>query len=124
MKRLLHTRAKIFFPEPYVVRVDYEVIPGGKDVDALHRALTRQTYKTMQCSWGHSTVHHEMTRNVDLLSLFNPDFTTRFCAYFCFKDDIDALQFRLKLTEKAIHVSMWPAQEFTIHEIIEDHEAD
>jgi hypothetical protein len=141
MTRRLHIKSKLFFSEPYVVRLDYA---GRSENEYLkeHSALVRKAYKHFKGTWAHSSVEFEtvkikdefnnpappgpghfvgMTPAMILGSLFDPDYIQVPRAYFAFKDSIDALQFRLTIESKAIQVKMWPSTKlFTIHEILDE----
>lgn len=131
MKRLVHVNKKIFFPNPYVVRVSYGSNPGNAPSE--HIKITRSTYRLIKGTWGAGNLTEEVIQGeIDkispqpnnngwlIASIFNSNWRTEWCAYFCFKDEIDALQFRLGIPEGAKHVKMWPKQLFTIHEVIDD----
>lgn len=132
MTRLLHTRSKIFFPNPYVVRVEYERDMPMTDSEADYRKLTRRAYKLISGTWGYSSLEYEELKTgkddpVGPIVIGNPgivfisDFGVVSRGYACFKDEDDALQFRLMNGAKAIRVHMWPAKRlFTIHEMVED----
>jgi len=132
----LRTKSKIFFPDPYVVRVEY----GSEYTEATaydeYKKLTRLTYKTIQGTWGYSDLQYEVVRakgnnpspaitpahNAGLIiNTMGDDFQVRYRGYFCFKDEIDALQFRLSLSTIALQVYLIPQKTlFTIHEVVED----
>jgi hypothetical protein len=122
-----------------MVRVEY---PDGTMEDAMadYRKLTRQAYKLLKGTWGYSQLEYEtwqtkkpdgplvpasnpfagMNQNQIIASLFDNDFVNILRGYICFKDEMDALQFRLSISAKAIQVRMWPKnREFTIHEVVE-----
>lgn len=138
MTKKLHTRTKIFFRDPYVVRVEYGGDIPDSDAQASYRKLTRRTYKEIQGTWGYSPLEYEQTHarqepqivttagfngaNVNLIiqSLFDNGFVLR--GYFCFKDEMDALQFRLSIDTTSRQVKMWPERWFTIHELEETDE--
>jgi hypothetical protein len=141
--KLLHTHSKIFFKNPYVVMVEY---PAGVPLDNCeteHRKLTRNAYKLLKGTWGYCKLEYEMckvkndhnnplppgpghlggmTPNAVLSVLLDPDYVHLARGYFCFKDELDALQFRLSLDTTAKQVLMWPERWFTIHEVVEDNE--
>lgn len=107
-----------------------------------YRKLTRRAYRLLQGTWGYTPLGLEGTKikddhkhpappgpghfqgmspGVALSSLFDPDYQTRIRGYACFKDELDALQFRLTLDTSSIQVRMWPEKlRFTVHEVIED----
>lgn len=141
MTRRLHTNSKIFFKDPYVLRLDYS--PDIVDVDSNYRTLIRRAYRLMQGTWGYSIIFREhakikndynqtfppgpnhfkgMAQNLVISSLFNPDWVLIPRAYLCFEDKDDALQFRLSVAESALHVKIWPSCLFTIHEVLKDGE--
>ena len=121
MSRKIHTRTKIFFKNPYVVRVEYAE-SGYQEATVEYSKLTRKTYRLMQGTWGHTTLEHELTRNI--FSAGNALDDTydygKLRGYFCFQDEDDALQFRLSIDATAIKVNMWPERWFTVHEVIND----
>ena len=53
MIRLIHTRSKIPFPDPYVLQIEYPGYPNP-DSDTEYSKLTRSTYRKMQGSWGYT----------------------------------------------------------------------
>ena len=123
MTKLLHSRSKIFFPDPYVVRVEYGEGYDEISSEADYRKVNRNAYKLIQGTWGYSTLRLELTNDpLDIQSngMSYQDWIYRRRAYLCFKDEMDALQFRLTIEARAIQVVMWPKNTvFTIHEIVE-----
>ncbi len=141
MTKKLHTKVKIFFPDPYVVRLDYPDTTLEK-AETEHRALVRHIYKNFSGTWGHTNLAYEMhqTKNdhkhpappgpthyagmspgAVLSSLFDSDWVQMIRTYFVFKDEMDATQFRLSIDTKAIRVHMWPSDRlFTIHEVTDE----
>jgi len=144
MTKLLHSRSKIFFPNPYVVRMEYLCNRPDEVLEAEYRKVTRRAYKLIQGTWGYSQLEHDviqvkndhghtappganhfngMSQQQIIATLFDPDWQSVRRAYCCFKDEMDALQFRLSIEARAIQVVMWPAGTlFTIHETIETDE--
>lgn len=136
--RALHTNSKIFFPDPYVVRVEYDGILFDNETDARYRKLLRQTYKLIKGTWGHSPLIFETLQNSEsdpaaqtqpltqqqiMTAIFSSDFRSVKRGYLCFEDELDALQFRLSIDVTAMQVVMWPKQTlFTIHELVEENE--
>lgn len=119
MTRRLYTESQIFFPNPYVLRVDYPT----SDISSvtLHRQISKKAYKLINGTWGYTPIVSEHRRAIDG-AIYDMEILNR--AYFVFKDEIDALQFRLSLTIPAIHVFMWPKDvRFLIHEVTEDDES-
>ena len=138
--KLIRTQSKIFFPNPYVVRVEYDGNQFDTTTDAAYRKLVRNTYRLIKGTWGHSALIFEVIRSEDpaisaqaqaltqtqiwaaIFSSVAPTYTAR-RGYFCFKDELDALQFRLSIDTTAIQVVMWPNDvRFTIHEVVETDE--
>lgn len=143
MKRL-HTRKKIFFPRPYVVRVEYSADMMMEQMESDYRKLTRQTYKLIKGTWGYCPLEPELVKVKDefnhptppgpahfsglapgvvIASLFDPDYQHRIRGYLCFADELDALQFRLTISTTSRQVFMWPERWFTIHEVVEADES-
>jgi hypothetical protein len=141
MTKRLHTRTKIFFPNPYVVRLEY---PGAtlESAGDDFRKLCRKAYRLIDGTWGHSKLDYEQSKKADagpsvplhimspaghqvvnINALFQNDIEFVPRAYFCFKDELDVLQFRLTVEARAIQVKMWPEQYFTIHEVVETDES-
>lgn len=141
MTKLLHTKTKIFFRDPYVLRMEYGTDISRENAEANYRKLTRSAYRLLQGTWGYSALEYEicqvknehghtappgpnhfngMNHNQVIASLFNPDWAQVLRAYLCFKDEADALQFRLSISTAAIQVQMWPSRFFTIHEYVEE----
>jgi hypothetical protein len=140
MIKRLHTRTKIFFQDPYVVRLEYQGIAASQ-APADYRKLTRLTHKLIQGTWGFSTLEFElvhiknghnhpvspgpslfngMSQNQIISSLFDSDWQHILRAYICFKDEMDALQFRLSIDTSVVQVKIWPQRWFTIHEVVTD----
>jgi hypothetical protein len=142
MTKLIHTRSKIFFANPYVVRVEYGKDESLDSASADYRKLTRRAYKIIQGTWGFCNIEYEqvktkndnnnpappgighfngMNNNQILASLFDSDYVHVLRGYFCFQNELDVLQFRLMIDTKAIQVHMWPDKRlFTIHEFIDE----
>ena len=131
--KLVHTRTKIFFPNPYVVRVEYSKEIPDTQAEANFRNTVRNTYRLIQGTWGHSSLHIEwdekFTIPPNVLNLIQIGINqqrvimaqtneTALRGYFCFEDESDALQFRLSINVTAIQVKMWPERWFTIHEVV------
>lgn len=135
----LHSRTKIFFPNPYVLRLEYPLV-SPEQATAEYWKLTRQAWKLLEGTWGYSQLQQEqikikdefkdnalqvsthfagMTPIQQIAVLFNSDYQNVLRGYLCFSDKLDALQFRLMIPTNAIQVSMWPERWFTIHEIVE-----
>lgn len=143
MKKL-HTRTKIFFPNPYVVRVEYPADMMIEKAEAEYRKIIRSTYKLIQGTWGFCQLEQELVKvknefnhpappgspahlagmvpTLVVVSLFNPDYQNLTRGYLCFKDELDALQFRLTISADSMQVVMWPERWFTIHEVVETDE--
>jgi hypothetical protein len=138
----LHTNTKIFFPNPHVIRLDHEDDNGlTGNVPASFKKLLKDARNTFSTTWGFCYPEHEMVKvkndfgqqhppgsvqhnhgvplHVQVASLFNPDWNFVARSYWCFKDELDALQFRL-MAGKTLKMRMWPSRMFTIYEITED----
>lgn len=110
-QRKIHTNTHIFFSNPHVLRIIYPRDPY-LSADVTHRDIIRNTYKVMSGTWGYV---------VEPLPMFDSEtYITKYSvAHFVFKDDIDALQFKLASKFEITRQSMWPtALRFTIHEVI------
>jgi len=134
MSKRLYTCSKIFFPNPYVVRVDHDdgnpLIYG--QAPASFTKLTSRTRKLIHGTWGFSSFEYEKVRagkddNANAIaqgtliaSRFGPDYQQICRSYWCFKDEEDALLFRLMLDKAAMQVQLWPARLFTIYELVEE----
>jgi len=133
ISKRLHTRTKIFFPDPYVVRLEYGDSPVF-DAEADYGRTIRNAYKLISGTWGYSNLEHELTQIKNeapvVSGMFNGVNITSFDnswghiprGYLCFKDELDVLQFRLSIDTRAIQVKMWPKRWFTIHEVVETDE--
>lgn len=128
----IHSNSKLFFPDPFVVRVEYPV-PGDYDENIRNfQKLTRTVYKLIKGTWGYCLPETEQvdgfsdsykkSGDITFLSLFNDEYK-EMRGYFAFKNEMDALQFRLLIDASSVHVKMWPARKFTIHEYTEDESA-
>lgn len=136
--KLLHTRSKIFFPSPYVVRLEYGHDQSETNVSADYRKIIRNAYKLIKGTWGYSKLEYEIitprspsplvagsngTSMQQILWSWSDDSVCVHRGYLCFKDELDALQFRLTIATRAIQVKMWPTLWFTIHEVVETNES-
>ncbi len=140
----LHASSKIFFPNPYVVRVEYPAEVTFEKAVIDYRKMCRQAYRLLSGTWGHSPLEPELVKvknefghtappgpahfagmapGVVIASLFDPDYQNRNRGYLCFADELDALQFRLSINTTALQVFMWPERWFTIHEVVETDES-
>lgn len=140
MTKRLHTQTKIFFSNPYVVRLEF----SGQTVESVgdeFRKICRRAYKCIGGTWGHSKLEYENVSTggepppplhvigpngiaqVNIAALFNTGMEMIPRAYFCFKDELDVLQFKLSVDARAIQVKMWPERWFTIHEVVETDES-
>jgi len=143
MTKRLHTGSKIFFPRPYVVRVEYPAEFTMEKAMEDYRRVYRQAYRLLKGTWGYCQLEAELVKvkdefnhptppgpshfagmapNVVIASLFDPDYQHRIRGYLCFADELDALQFRLSIATNARQVHMWPERWFTIHEVVETDE--
>jgi hypothetical protein len=139
----LHTNSKIFFPNPYMVRVEFPET-AIEVAHAEYRKIIRSAYKLLQGTWGYcpleletwqTGVEHDRPANPNfnplaglppsqiLASLFETNYVSALRGYVCFAEEMDALQFRLTISSKARQVLMWPKKEFTIHEVVETDES-
>jgi hypothetical protein len=111
MTKKLYTRIKIPFDNPYVVRLSHD---GATSLESTrsHQKIISRARKLIQGTWGYCSPEYEMVE-------IGKEQTS--ISYWCFQDELDALQFRLMADEKAIRVSMWPENRlFTIFEVVED----
>jgi len=137
MVKKLHTNTKIFFPDPYMVRIEF-ADTVQHEAEAEYRKITRSAYKLIKGTWGYTQLEYEswQTKNDTepydpvltttsaslsniFSSLFDNNYITRLRGYICFADEMDALQFRLSISARSQQVTMWPKREFTIHEVVE-----
>jgi hypothetical protein len=104
---------------------------------ANYRKLTRKAYKLFTGTWGYCQLEYEMIKlptetassmavlmnginQNHLAPIFASDYESKLRGYLCFADALDAMQFRLSISENALQVFMWPERWFTIHETVED----
>lgn len=134
--RKLHTKSKIFFPNPYVVRIEYPAHESHETAYPKFRKLMRDMYKLYEGTWGYSSLETEFVNRpvsdtvAPVLTISPPfPFSAPFAfdnnepvlrSYLCFKDESDALMFRLSCRTDLIHVNMWPHRSFTIHEVTDE----
>lgn len=125
MTKKLHTHTKIFFPHPYVVRVDHEELGNyNAPLPKSYTDLKSRAYKLIQGTWGVSGPNFEMIGDpvANVTAIFSTISVMR--SYWCFQNEVDALQFRLMVGTNAIQVRMWPESVwFTIHEVEESNES-
>lgn len=124
MKRL-HTNKKIFFKNAYILRLEFPPECTYEQATFEFGKLNRRAYKSLSGTWGFSTINTEEIRKFDMDELFKVnDPYTRYRGYLCFADEIDALHYRLTVTDKAQRVIVWPDRvTFTIHEVVETDES-
>lgn len=128
MKTKLHIRVKNFIPKPYVVRIDHAEMSMDNLTLSEFRSILTRSKKIFGDTWGYSNPEMEVldTDKEEKLALGNytalfnsRDFVYR--SYWLFADNMDALQFRLSVGEKATQVYIWPQQiKFTITEFLHD----
>lgn len=127
--RRIRTNSDIFFPNPHVIRISYPQNFIESMALAEWRLLVRQTYKAMTGTWGHTGVKLEFYRikkeGVDysdpLSAIFGEDYFSEYRGYFCFRDELDVLQFRLMSGAGALNLEMWPSDlKFQFHEFIDE----
>jgi hypothetical protein len=124
----IRVNSKITFPNPYVIRIEYEAVMYSNSSSLSdYSAILRKVYRLIEETWGYTTLeperiaNNQITDNQITPSLLNlRDSYLVFRGYICFKDEADALQFMLSIPTKAIRVRIWPSTRlFTIHEIVE-----
>lgn len=126
MTKRIHPNSRIFFSNPYVLRLTPE---ESMQMDADWRSLTRKAYKQIAGTWGHTALSTEYIQPYIAFSGMNAQQlaapftcnTYKKRGYFCFKDELDALQFRLMVDSAAVRVHIWPSNcKFTIYEYVDD----
>ena len=134
MIKKLYTKTKIFFPSPYVVRLDHEE-DDAIIVSSSYRSALKMARKNIHGTWGYCVPQYEIIRTIspDQFNAMSPmnQLNTLFIgagegkmrSYWCFADEMDALQFRLAIGTSATHVDMWPERFFTIQEVIKTDES-
>lgn len=127
MTKKIHTKSKIFFPNPYVVRVQFPPNMNYDDAERKFGIFCRRTYREITGTWGHSKLEIEQIGGLEEVILSGatvltlaPNLVLR--GYFVFKDEMDALQFMLSIDADFLQVNIWPERWFTIHENIESSE--
>lgn len=128
MNTKLHVNVKNFISNPYVVRIDHNEMSLGNPALSEFRKILTRSKKIFGDTWGYSNPEIEVIQsgNKDTLVIGNnaaafnyPDVVYR--SYWIFADNMDALQFRLAVGEKAKQVYIWPQKvKFTITEFIHD----
>jgi hypothetical protein len=129
-----HINVPLFITNPYVVRLDHNTATGSFNIDILEFRKILKIAKTCTTNtWGYSSpeIEHvtipEESRPVQIIPPSAQQYTLNFSteqmiyrSYWVFKDEMDALQFRLTVGETARHVYMWPTNvKFTIQEYTE-----
>ena len=130
MTRKIHLNSKIFFSNPYVIRLYHEDISFFIEPTSVKSFLEpkKLAYKNIKGTWGYSVPTFESIskRNenpLDDLQRLRALFAQKefYTSYWCFQHEIDALQFRMMVGNKAERIYMWnSARLFTIHEYIEE----
>lgn len=108
MNRKIHTKSKIFFKDPIVIKVIYD--DNEQTPIVVHTKLCRKLYKNVFATYGYTPNTHFAEVN-DINKMYVE------VAYFCFQDEQDALQFMLSNHGITQRLKLWPKVEFTIHEI-------
>ena len=133
MTKKIHTQSKIFFPNPTVVRLDH-TIEGVSIGDASqtngYMTTLKMARKRILGTWGYSppmieAIPHPAPQlingvpHVTIDMLFGDQ--SRHRSYWCFEDEMDALQFKIAAGDNSHTVSMWPNKVlFTIYEYTKD----
>jgi hypothetical protein len=118
MTKQLYTGAKIPFDKPYVLLLDHDTADLADFSKILKSARSNITG-----SWGHSYPEQETlwSHIQDRSPGMYPTLEFRTRSYWVFRDEIDALQFRLSVKE-SIHVHMWPSRtKFTVYIVTDEH---
>jgi len=107
------------FPNPIVLQVEFSDL----NLKEFQRIKNR-VYKTTKETWGCSILQ-PVILYIDLLpektspTFYHNSTKIVYRAYFCFKDEIDALQIKL-INENVSRVYMWPKTSFQIHEYTDE----
>ncbi len=124
MSKKLHVASDVIFDNPYVVRVNHTESTNGNYNLLEFRKILKLAKELIHGTWGYSNAEYEeLVDKSDVrhggLSIIVHKYECR--SYWVFKDNIDALQFRLTVGDKATHVHMWPTKiKFTITEYTND----
>lgn len=114
--KVLHTRTKIFFPNPSVIKVDLPSTDfSDSDGDRVIRKIKKYCSQNTRGTWGYSNIYYGNFYN----STTNSFISDKSC-YFCFLDEADVLQFKLSCPTTAYRVHIWPTMDFTIFEHIDE----
>src|SRR5512147_1828777 len=108
--RKIHTNTKIFFSNPFVLRLDYPE-QTLESCRAEYSRTCRKAYKLLQGTWGHTSLEVEQTGQEVEITIHGftpgwavPVFVPR--GYFCFKDEEDLLQFMLSVDTRSVRCHM------------------
>ena len=107
------------FPNPVVLQVEF----SDPNLREFQRIKNR-VYKTIKGTWGCSDLqpvilHIDLFREKTSTIFYSNSTKIVYRAYFCFKDEIDALQIKL-INENISRVYMWPKTSFQIHEYTDE----
>jgi hypothetical protein len=115
---------KIYFDNPYVLMVDFKCDDFTGSPEAYRNAL-RAARKLFQTTWGYTVCEFERVGDKDAVtnsvwSLGTPLVdNVVYRAYFCFSNELDAMQFCLSTDASCTHVRLWPSNKtFTIYEYV------
>lgn len=100
MAKRLHTNTKIFFKNPYVVRI---ILQNMQEFQQIKKYARENIFGT----WGYSELKYDYVDSI-IQSV-----------YFCFADTQDALQFSMYCSKNIKKVIIWPELTFTITEYIQ-----
>jgi hypothetical protein len=121
MVKKLYTKTKIFFPNPYVIRLDYNELDTNI-VSSSYRSALKMARKNIHGTWGYCLPEYEVIGIIspdkfNAISYINQ--LSKMRSYWCFADEMDALQFCISVGTSATRVDMWPERFFTIQEVVD-----
>jgi len=131
MTKKLYVNVKIFFKNPYVARLDHEAPYGTVDLCLIpsFREAKSKAYKLICGTYGYTNPVYEGSTDLTQpwyspAGLLRGNLSTP-RSYWCFKHEMDALQFRMMIGTRATRVYMWPdSLNFTIFDFTENKEGD
>ena len=121
MPRLLHTKQRIKIKNPYVILMTHTPAKSfSSDHEIAYQELIKFVRGQAVETWGYSELW--TTDGQKVTYPFYPQFQSedkKVISYWFFKDEQDALAFRLKAYGKCQQVHMWPGKiTFTVFEYV------
>ena len=116
MRREIILNSKIFFPNPYVIRMIHQ---ESDDSLGFSRVLMKARKLYNGVTWAYSSKPEYESKSSGEVTSTSPwasSYVVELVSYWAFVDHQDALQFLLSIGDRAKQVTIWPSTvKFTIY---------